>query len=210
MMTGKKSTIGICLCLVGAAVLFANTAYIQAKAKLAQYLIADAWESTVKHQQTHQQRLTVKPWAWADTYPVAKLTVKKQAVQQYVLAGASGSPLAFGPGLYAGTQLPNATAATTQPDAVIAGHHNTHFAFLKQLIVGDTLTLENVGGQLFTYQVTAIDTYDIRFQRLPAYHSGKTLQLVTCAPRFVGETQPPLRLVVTAQLINLTAPLLVL
>lgn len=196
----KKITMAILLCLVAAGGLFANTAYIQAKAILAQYLIAHAWEETLQQSGVGEQHI-VRPWAWADTYPVVKLSLPKHAIEQYVLAGASGSPLAFGPGLYAGTQLPSGSAATL-PDAVIAGHHNTHFSFLKSLVIGDSLTLQTRQGHHVTYQVQRIDTYDSRSQRLPSYYGGSTLQLVTCLPGFVGQANPPLRLVVTAKRLN--------
>lgn len=187
------------LCLSLAALLFANSFYIQAKALLAQHLIAQAWQTTLQHYQVNQQQ-NVKPWAWADTYPVAKLVVKKQGIQQYVLAGANGSPLAFGPGLYAGTQLPG-RGNIALADAIIAGHHNTHFDFLKAIKTGDSIQLQNAWGQTFDYRVSRIAIYDIRRQRLPAYQLGNTLQLVTCSPAFLGETNPPLRLVITAELI---------
>src|SRR5688500_11563212 len=47
----------------------ANGAYIHAKAWLAQRLIASAWARTLEGERE------VKPWPWADTWPVARLKV---------------------------------------------------------------------------------------------------------------------------------------
>lgn len=67
-------------------------AWIQAKAVLAQVLIAQAWSRTLNGE------AKVKPWPWADTWPVAKLAVPRLGLEYYVLEGADGSAIAFGPG----------------------------------------------------------------------------------------------------------------
>lgn len=84
--------------------LFGKGFYMQAKAHFAQYLIEQAWAKTLIDGQSH------KPWSWADTYPVAKLSIEQAKRPNhfdgpasndslYVLAGASGRNLAFGPAL---------------------------------------------------------------------------------------------------------------
>ncbi|PIE46450.1 MAG: class GN sortase [Gammaproteobacteria bacterium] len=159
---------------------------------LAQYLIEQAWENTLKTQQP------TPPWSWADTYPVAKISVPQLGIQQYILAGANGSPLAFAPGLYAGTKdLTTISGQEKLPDTVIAGHHNTHFDFLKQLKYGEVIYFQNMAGENGRYQVNNIQTFDIQQQQLPAYFTGKTIQLVTCQPSYLGEIHPNQRLVVT-------------
>lgn len=186
--------------LIISATLFGNTVYIQAKAVLAQHLIAEAWNQT--QQKNTGQRITqpVKPWSWADTYPVAKLTVPKTGEQYYVLAGATGSPLAFGPGLYSGTALPGIREEDI-PDTIVAGHHNTHFEFLKHASVGEELSFENHRGEIIHYRITAIRTADIRTSQLEASYQGNRVTLVTCQPSFIGEIHPNQRLVVTAEAI---------
>ncbi len=212
MKKNKKNLTIITLLLLSIG-LFGNTIYIQSKAVLAQYLIANAWQQT---KQDNQQRKTIskpsKPWAWADTYPVAKLIVPKQNLEYYVLAGATGSPLAFAPGLYAGTALPSiATDSHTDnyinnaeniPDTVIAGHHNTHFAFLKRMKIGEIIQLENHLSQTISYRVSEIKILDIRKQKLPIHFGGNSVTLVTCLPSFVGEIHPNQRLVVIAEKMN--------
>ena len=50
---------------------FAYGAYIPAKAVLAQYLINDAWNDSIRSGESH------KPWKWADMHPVMKLSSNK-------------------------------------------------------------------------------------------------------------------------------------
>ena len=66
--------------------------YIHAKAMLAQELLEYAWK------QTQQGESRATPWPWADTWPVARLSVPSQNISLIVLAGDSGRTLAFGPG----------------------------------------------------------------------------------------------------------------
>ena len=70
----------------------AHGAWIPAKAKFAQVLLEDAWQKTLITQQP------IKPWPWADTWPVGRLSAPAQNQSLIVLAGASGEALAFGPG----------------------------------------------------------------------------------------------------------------
>ena len=66
---------------------------IYLKAELAQYLLLEkAWTRTL------QGENQVKPWPWADTWPVARLQLPKYGIDLIVLSGASGRTLAFGPG----------------------------------------------------------------------------------------------------------------
>ena len=70
---------------------FGQGVYIYAKAELAQYLLASAWEESKK---THQP---IKPWPWADTWPIARLQVPTHNVDLIVLAGDSGRQLCHRP-----------------------------------------------------------------------------------------------------------------
>ena len=70
-----------------------NAGLIKAKAGLAPLMLAKAWEQSLA-----SQGRPVKPWPWADTWPVAKLQVPSMGISQFVLAGDTGNALAFGPG----------------------------------------------------------------------------------------------------------------
>jgi sortase A len=71
--------------------------WIPAKAALAQVLLERAFERSLATGRP------VKPWPWADTWPVARISFPRLHRQVIVLDGASGQALAFGPGHMAGT-----------------------------------------------------------------------------------------------------------
>ena len=162
--------------------------YIHAKAVLAQHLIESSWERTLAGGQA------VKPWPWADTWPVARLDAPTQGVRLYVLDGASGRTLAFGPGYLAGTAPPGESGNT-----VLSGHRDTHFRFLKDLRVGSALTLETRTGAHRTYRVTATRVIDKRDTRVLRSSDHAQLTLVTCYPFDALVPGGPLRYVVLAE-----------
>ena len=108
---------------------FSGGLYIFAKAELAQYLIGDAWHKNLQSDEQH------KPWPWADTHPVAELIIKGK--NWYVLAGASGRNLAFGPTHVSSTPIPG-----EKGNSVIIGHRDTQFNSLKRLQKGDIIEIK--------------------------------------------------------------------
>ena len=76
-------------------------AFIYGKAWLAQLLLEDAWRRTEVGASG-----PVRPWPWADTWPVARLEVPRLGIDEIVLAGGSGRTLAFAPGHVDGTAAP--------------------------------------------------------------------------------------------------------
>lgn len=150
--------------------------YFQSKAWLAGILIERAWAQTLKGAQQ------VRPWPWADTWPVAELTVPVLGIQQIILAGDTGRVLAFAPG-YSQTSNPQGTALS-----VISAHRDTHFEFLKALQNGDEIFLKTPDG-MTQFQVQEFAVVDARdylidtagfVEALPAGQSS--LLLVTCYP----------------------------
>ena len=162
---------------------------IFAKARLAQYLIADSWQATLADQQVH------RPWSWADTYPVAKLTMADHS--WYVLAGANGRNLAFGPSHLSATSLPGEPG-----HSVIVGHRDTQFNALKNLQPGDILIVENQYGQR-RYRVTRLRIAQLSqmryWQEEQEDISSSTLTLVTCYPFDSVAPNPEHRYIVTAE-----------
>ncbi len=162
--------------------------YIHAKAILAQALLEMAWAEAREGQKE------VKPWPWADTWPVSRLFVPRLGISRIVLAGASGSSLAFGPGHLFGTSLPG-----QQGNSVIVGHRDTHFKFLRLLRTGDLITVQNGNKRLPNYLVTEtqiVTKYEL--QHL-AQTRDATLTLITCYPFDAISTGGPLRYVVIAK-----------
>ncbi|MBT0963079.1 class GN sortase [Denitromonas iodatirespirans] len=168
---------------------FGQAGYIQAKAWLAQALIAQAWQKTLAGQ------TQVKPWPWADTWPVARLRVPSRGVELYVLAGSEGRSLAFGPGHVFGTAQPGAAG-----NSVIGGHRDTHFAFLQWVQAGETVEVEMPTGAVAVYRISdqrVVDKSDTGVMASPP--DSHRLTLVTCYPFDALRAGGPLRYVVTAE-----------
>ena len=161
---------------------------IHAKAWLAPHLIERAWRDS-----RDAGGAPVKPWPWADTWPVARLQVPSLGITQYVLAGDSGNALAFGPGHTSASALPGVGGTT-----VIGGHRDTHFAFLQQLSPGAEVFLETPRGMRLAYEVSAVRIVDASREGLSLDAQRQTLQLVTCYPFDTLRVGGPLRYVVTA------------
>ncbi len=161
---------------------------IHAKAWLAQILLTRAWADTLAGGEA------VKPWPWADTWPVARLQVPALAIDRIVLAGSSGRSLAFGPGLMDGTAQPGAVG-----HAILGGHRDTHFAFLQDLKVGMALRVQRPDGFWQSYQVTGQAVIDHREARLAPAPERPVMTLVTCYPFTDWQPGGPLRYLVFAE-----------
>ncbi len=163
-------------------------AYIPAKAWFAQELMQRAWLRTGEEGDQHA------PWPWADTWPVARLTAKSGDVDLIVLAGGSGRTLAFGPGHLSASSLPGNAG-----NSVIAGHRDTHFSFLRDVEIGESLMIERISGRKHLYEVIGIDVVDSRRGSLLLDTEAPVLSLVTCYPFDQAAAGGPLRYVVTAK-----------
>jgi sortase A len=169
-------------------VLVAQAAYIHAKALLAQVLLERAFAQTLA---TGEQ---VKPWSWADTWPVARVSVPRLNASAIVLAGASGQALAFGPGHVERT--PDAGEPGT---AVYSAHRDTHFAFLGKVVVGDEIDVVRRDGREVRFRVTATSIVRWDASGIDPAAAGRHLALVTCWP-LNGKFSGPLRYVVHAEM----------
>lgn len=176
------------VCLLGAGYFAVAAGGIHAKAWLAQQLIAHAWARTLAEGQP------VKPWPWADTWPVATLRWGGEARPLYVLSAAGGEALAFGPSLVAGSYPPG-----SQGTVVIGGHRDTHFRAMRQMAVGDRLRLADAAGRESVYEVVSALVVDTRSSALQARVADEALVLVTCYPFDAVRPGGPLRYVVTAR-----------
>src|SRR5258708_26146578 len=116
-------------------------AYTHAKALLAQVLLERAFDETIA-----TGRAT-KPWAWADTWPVARIEVKRLHASAIVLAGSSGQALAFGPG-----HVELTPDAGERGVAVYSAHRDTHFRFLKDVAIGDEIGITEGDRKTFRYR----------------------------------------------------------
>ena len=162
--------------------------WIRAKAELAQILLERAFVKSIV------TGGPVKPWHWADTWPVARISVPRLATSSIALAGGSGQALAFGPGHLDRTPLPGERGT-----AVFAAHRDTHFRFLGKLKPGDEIKVTRADGLTFTYQMTRAEIVRWDQSNIDAGAQGYNLALATCWP-LDGTFRGPLRYVVHARL----------
>ena len=151
--------------------MLAEGGYIHAKARVAQILLKAAWTETLDGRQE------VKPWPWADTWPVARLSIPRLGIHRIVLAGANGSALAFGPG-----HLFESARPGEDGHIIIAGHRDTHFQFLKDLRIGDVLELETDEQKTLVYEVSETRVVNENETQLLAETDERQLSLLTCYP----------------------------
>ena len=166
-------------------------AWIYAKARLAQLLLQRAWASALAGESKP------KPWPWADTWPVAHLSMQRPAVDLIVLAGAYGRTLAFGPGHVTSSALPG-----KQGTMVVTGHRDTHFRFLKDVRLNDQYDLTGTDGITRRYRVTKQRVMDSRRDVIPIEDDKEESLLVTCFPLDAIKAGGPLRYVVWAERVN--------
>ena len=190
---GKSAALGWCpsrallvVLLAGGLLLSGHGLWIMAKAELAQLLLDRAFAQSLATGRP------VKPWSWADTWPVARIEVPRLGLARIVLDGGSGQALAFAPGHLHGSAVPGERGT-----AVYAAHRDTHFRFLGRLRPGDRLDVSTSDGRRISFGVTGarIVRWD-RFAIDP--HAHPSLALVTCWP-LDSIRHGPLRYVVHAE-----------
>ena len=180
----------IALTALAGAFLVGQGAWIHAKALLAQVLLQRAFAQTV------ETGVTVKPWSWADTWPVARIEVPRINASAIVLEGSSGQALAFGPGHVELSSQPG-----EQGVAVYSAHRDTHFKFLKDVKIGDEVLVTRRDGQVFRYRVTRTSVVPFDATGIDPQADGHGLILSTCWP-LDAATPGPLRYLVHAELVD--------
>jgi len=181
--------IALLLALAGL-VLFGQGGYIHAKALLAQVLLERAFTETIA-----TGRAT-KPWSWADTWPVARIEVKRIHASTIVLAGSSGQALAFGPG-----HVENTPDAGERGVTVYSAHRDTHFRFLQDIVIGDEIDVTRSDGKTFRYRADSTSVVRFDASGIDALGDGHELVLSTCWP-FEALTPGPNRYLLHATLIG--------
>ena len=171
-------------------VLFGQGAYIHAKALLAQVLLERAFTETIAT--GHE----IKPWSWADTWPVARIEVRRLRASAIVLAGSSGQALAFGPG-----HVEMTPDAGERGVAVYSAHRDTHFSFLKDVAIGDEILVTRRDGKTFRYRADATSVVRFDVSGIDPLTDGYELVLSTCWP-FDAMTPGPERYLLHATMIG--------
>jgi sortase A len=164
--------------------------WIHAKALLAQVLLQRAFAQSIVT--GHD----VKPWPWADTWPVARIELKRIGASAIVLAGSSGQALAFGPG-----QVERTPDAGERGVTVYAAHRDTHFAFLKDVAVGDEIAVTRRDGRTFRYRADGASVVRFDATGIDPLSEHHELVLSTCWP-FDAVMPGPLRYVLHATMME--------
>lgn len=185
----RKGVIFGCL-LLGANFLWQGS-YIKIKAVVADWLISASWAQRVPGQ------APAKPWPWADTRVVARLSVARLGIQHFVMQDASGESLAFGPGSMLLRQPPGGEGYT-----LIAGHRDTHFNFLSRIQPGDLLELDNYFGKRSLYRIQHSRLLNIEREELRIDPRATGMTLVTCWPFDAVSSGGPMRFLVNAERID--------
>lgn len=179
-------------------VLVAQALWMPLKAVLAQSLLRRAYD---------QAPGQARPWRWADFAAVAELRVPRLDLRQLVLDQASPRALAFGPGL----QIGLAGRDPRGQRLVLAGHRDSHFAWLAKLRTGDEVLLavpqwepsEAAGAVVeVRYRVVQTQVFDARrvglATRTADSDGAGELLLTTCWPFDALVAGGPLRYAVRA------------
>lgn len=194
-MSGQKQLTGLLafVCLSLGVWQTGSAAWIYSKAYLAHFLINDAWQATLTDSRIH------KAWSWADTWPVAEISIPAIDLNEIVLSGDSGEALAFGPGL-------STAAATLESTEVklISAHRDTHFSQLKKIALNDKIIINTPLGEK-TYRVTNIRIVDSRTYTIARSAQAYDLVLATCYPFQTLSPGGDERFVVEAENINAQA-----
>ena len=187
-MRTRLSFLAVPLALFGIASM-GESLRIQGKAVLAQFLIERAWRRTL------QTGVPVRPWHWADTWPVARLHFERSRKTLVVLDGANGGSLAFAPAHVRGTAYPGEPGTS-----VVIGHRDTHFHVLASMVPGDDIAAQSRDGRWTHYEVESMRVIDTRVHPVWSVSLARDeLQLITCYPFGAIAPGGPLRYIVTAR-----------
>lgn len=174
--------------LLAGTALTAYGLYIPAKAEMAQWLLQQAWEKRLAGADD------ARPWPWADTQPLARISIPDLNKNWIVMSGAHGRTLAFAPGHLEGSALPGRPG-----HSIVSAHRDTHFQALQQLSPDASIHVQEQNGAVSKYRVTDIRVVDSRKTRLSLNSDGRHLTLVTCYPFEARQAGGPLRFVVHAE-----------
>jgi sortase A len=127
--------------------------------------------------------------------PFARLSIDRLGGRWAVIEGADRVELKKGPGHLINTALPG-----SRGNCVIAGHRDTQFRILRNIEIGESITIES-GGRNYEYRVIDKSVVSPNDTRSLSPTPTPTLTLVTCYPfYFVGPA--PKRFIVRAELVS--------
>ncbi|MFT6925746.1 MAG: sortase A [Psychromonas sp.] len=149
---------------------FAPGIYQQGKAMLAQRLLSIAWVSQLEDGKPH------KPWPWADSGPIAELSIAGQAPLM-VLKGASANHLTLAP-----AWMVSSSAFGQAGNSVVVAHNDSYFKQLKEVQLNSLLTLHSYPNLPYNYQVMVTKRVNEKKLSVLAVNDQEILTLTTCYP----------------------------
>ena len=129
---------------------------------------------------------------------IGALSIPKVALSAIVLHGSDTQILRHAPGHLENTALPGEAG-----NVVIAGHRDSFFRGLREVIVGDDIFIDTADGHL-QYRVTSTAVVNAHDLSVLARTDEATLTLITCYPFWVLGPAPD-RFVVRAALVSTAA-----
>jgi sortase A len=126
---------------------------------------------------------------------IGELTIPRVALGAIILHGSDARTLRRGPGHLENTALPGSTG-----NVVIAGHRDSFFRQLREVIVGDDIFIDTTEAHLH-YQVTSTSVVNPHDLSVLDYTDEPILTLITCYPFWVLGPAPE-RFVVRAALVS--------
>ncbi len=149
------------------------------RAWIANNLLHTAW---VRTQSSGRQ---VEPWPWANTLPLARLSLPKLDLERIVLSITNDGMSAFALGHSKNSVLPGEFGNSV----LNIVHRNTLLNFVKILKLGDILVLESLHSGRWHYQVSAIYIVGKTETNLVEPSLNRRLTLVSCYPCNNTDTQ---------------------
>lgn len=158
-------------CFILGGILLARGLWLQAKPCVADILLTQSWEDSVRSGQA------ARPWPGMDAVPLARLRIADLGISQIVLDRASGQALAFAPAYMRDSVRPGGSGVSA-----IAAHKNTHFAFLEHMKPGTEIRLQTVDGQEHVYRAGQGRIVDMSKETISLNTDASGLLLITCYP----------------------------
>jgi sortase A len=172
-VTMRKKKLIVCLIMasvISGSLMVARSGYFYAKGFLAQHLLNSAWELSKRSGRF------VKPWSWADTWPVARLTIHSVGLSEVVLNNASRKSLSLGP-----AHVPVSAPPGSNGNIAIAGHRDSFFRTLEQVKKGDVIELESLSSVQY-FRVNDMEIADPEDTHWVEKRNDDAITLVTCYP----------------------------
>lgn len=183
----KWVTTGVSLLALG---MVLHSLWLPSKAWLSELLIYHSW------QQAKLNKKAVNPWPWADTVPIAKLSIERLDHSLILLKGADPTTLAFSAGA-----MHRYSVIDRRSPIIVAGHRDTHFSFIEEVKMKDIISLIDQYGRNHLYEVDELNIVDSEQSDLIIDPLSNDLLLITCYPFNALEAGGSLRYIVKARLL---------